>query len=80
VGDRWILGFLVIFVIGAALWLGGILLLLGVIFFGLGYLLKWFLGWRNYKKNYGVGEETFGDFLGIQLFRRRSNRRPPGDS
>jgi hypothetical protein len=77
---RWVLGFLVILVIGVALWRGGVLLLLGVILFGIGYLLKWFLGWRNYEKHYGTGEETFRDFLGVRFSKRRPTRRPPRDN
>jgi hypothetical protein len=74
--ERWVLGLLVIVVIGVAWWRGGVFTLMGVIVFGLGYLLKWYLGWRSYGKRYGVGEETFSDFLG---FRHRRPRRPSDD-
>jgi hypothetical protein len=54
-----------------ALLLGGPLLVLGVVVFGLGYLLKCFLGWRSHRERPGMGEETFGDFLGASLARIR---------
>jgi hypothetical protein len=76
---RWILGFVATAVVVVAIWRGGVLGLVGVIVFGLGYLLKWFMGWRDYKKRYGVGTETFWEFLGISTVRRDAKRRKPKD-
>jgi hypothetical protein len=75
VNDRRVFWLLLVFVIGIALWRGGVVLLLGVILFGLLYLLKLFLAWKASD----MGGTFRSDVLGIRSAKRRPHRRPPRD-
>jgi hypothetical protein len=69
-GDRRIWGLLIVFVVGVALWRGGLLLLLGVILLLPLWLSGSYLTWRNL----GGEDVTFRSWLGVPPSRLRSLR------
>jgi hypothetical protein len=75
--DRKILVFLVILVVGIAVLRGGVLLLLGVIFGGFLFFLKWL--WLFAWKAFGDDPPSFFNYFTGTGPHKRRRRRPHGD-